>query len=297
MVDAVRQVEDLLASPPRGDRRRSGSRAGRRTTATSSRSAPSCSIVRTKFFDVAPNSHETANDPRLLAGCRLAVQLRPAVRRERRRCVGLDVRLALEPVEDVVGRPHDERSTELRSVLDTADVHGSRALRVILGAVDVRPRSRVEDKVGLRDPPERDESRPTPHASGHAPGELVEQRVPELAACARDDDAAVLSRSERIGDCVLQRCRTRESSHGTPRSSGSLRVVLLGDEVTEQAVRERLVAVRERARARRSPPGSRRRCPRCTSRRSRGRERQRAPFPRGRRRDRPGHARGSAARG
>jgi hypothetical protein len=42
----------------------------------------------------------------------------------------------------------------------------------------------------------------------------------QLAAGARDQDAAV-SLSDRIGDCVLQRCRTRGSSQEIPCSSGS----------------------------------------------------------------------------
>jgi hypothetical protein len=50
--------------------------------------------------------------------------------------------------------------------------------------------------------------------------ELVLQRAAELAACARDQDPAA-SRTERIGDAVLQRCLTRGSSQGSPFSSGS----------------------------------------------------------------------------
>ena len=42
----------------------------------------------------------------------------------------------------------------------------------------------------------------------------------QLAAGARDQDAAV-SLWDRIGDCVLQRCRTRGSSQEIPCSSGS----------------------------------------------------------------------------
>jgi hypothetical protein len=49
-------------------------------------------------------------------------------------------------------------------------------------------------------------------------GEGFLQRSAELAARARDQDA---SRSDRIGDCVLQRCFTRGSSQGRLCSSGS----------------------------------------------------------------------------
>ena len=52
-------------------------------------------------------------------------------------------------------------------------------------------------------------------------GELLGQRVPELAARARDQDAAAESRSERSGDRVLQRSTTRGSFQGIPFSSGS----------------------------------------------------------------------------
>ena len=47
------------------------------------------------------------------------------------------------------------------------------------------------------------------------------QRGAELAAGAGDQETA--SRSERIGDSVLQRCATRGSFHGTSCSSGSSR--------------------------------------------------------------------------
>jgi hypothetical protein len=51
---------------------------------------------------------------------------------------------------------------------------------------------------------------------GEGPGE----RAAELAARPGDQDAA-RSRSDRIGDVVLQRCLTRGSSQGTSCSSGS----------------------------------------------------------------------------
>ena len=47
------------------------------------------------------------------------------------------------------------------------------------------------------------------------------QRGAELAACAGDQETA--SRSERIGDSVLQRCATRGSFQGNSCSSGSSR--------------------------------------------------------------------------
>jgi hypothetical protein len=68
-----------------------------------------------------------------------------------------------------------------------------------LGDVPVRPRER--DNVLL--------------------GELLRQRRSELAPGAGDQDAAAASRAERIGDCVLQRWRTRGSFQGISFSSGS----------------------------------------------------------------------------
>ena len=52
-----------------------------------------------------------AHDP-ALAHLALALELRPAVDRERARLVGLDVRLALRAVEDVVGRVVDDRHAQ-----------------------------------------------------------------------------------------------------------------------------------------------------------------------------------------
>ena len=52
--------------------------------------------------------------------------------------------------------------------------------------------------------------------------ERLDERVAELPAGAGyDDAAAALSRLDRIGDLVLQRCLTRQSSHGISCSSGS----------------------------------------------------------------------------
>jgi hypothetical protein len=53
------------------------------------------------------------------------------------------------------------------------------------------------------------------------PREGLLQRGAELAACAGDQVTA--SRSDRIGDSVLQRCATRGSFQGNSCSSGSSR--------------------------------------------------------------------------
>ena len=119
------------------------------TTATSSRSAPSRSIVRRKLWPVGPKSHDVRIDPRVRPGGGLAVELRPAVGGRRVRAVRLDVGRALPPVEDVVGREGHERRLERCCVCGSADVHGRRTLRVVLGPVDVGPRRRVQHEVQL----------------------------------------------------------------------------------------------------------------------------------------------------
>lgn len=163
------------------------------------------------------------HDPRLLAGCCLTVELRAAIGRSRIDGVGLGVRLALLPGEHVVGREHDEGSPELRRMLRPAHVHLRRALRIILGAVDVRPRRGVEHQVD-RAQAGRRRKRDVPPLPGARDNvrvgeDLAESRA-ELAVGAGDQDAA-RSRLERIGDRVLQRWATRGSFHGTPCSSGS----------------------------------------------------------------------------
>ena len=98
-------------------RRRSGSRAGRRRPRprrARRRGAASCGR---SCCDVQPKSHEERTIHASLAGGGLAVQLRAAVGAERARRVRLDVRLALRAVEDVVGRPDDERRAERGGVL------------------------------------------------------------------------------------------------------------------------------------------------------------------------------------
>ena len=111
------------ASPRRGGRRRSGQPRWSSTTATSSRSSPSRSIVRTKLWPVGAEEPRGADDPRSLARGRLAVELRPPVggragsARPTRRTAP-----ALAPVEDVVGRVVDERRAERGDVRRPADV-------------------------------------------------------------------------------------------------------------------------------------------------------------------------------
>ena len=177
VVDAVRQPSSSSVASARcptyvGEPRWSS------TTATSSRSAPSRSIVRHEVLRRPAEQPRRAHDPRLLAGRRLAVQLRPPVGAERRRRVRLDVRRALRAVEDVVARVRDERRAELGRVLRAADVDRRRPLRVVLGAVDVRPRGGVQHEVRLEAGRRRVRRRPSPRASGRARrGNASTQRV------------------------------------------------------------------------------------------------------------------------
>ncbi len=95
---------------------------------------------------------------------------------------------------------------------------------VVLGAVDVGPRRRVQHEArggiqwgrGERDVPVL--VRQGDEVFGR---EFLLQRAAELPAGASYEDGGV-SRSDRIGDFVLQRSRTRGSSHGRPCSSASV---------------------------------------------------------------------------
>ena len=208
------------ASPRRDGRRRSASRAGRRRRAPRPARAPSRSIVRTKLWPVQPKSHDDADDPALAA---------PRARRRASsarstdsglRLVRLDVRLALRPVEDVVGREVDDRRAERRR--RCACRRRSRAPRRPGRPRRRRRRSRrpraargrVSSESGCGDvelrarrarpPPE------TPRASARA----------ELAAGAGDQDAACPAPRGSAIRCSRGGA-TRGSSHGTPCSSGS----------------------------------------------------------------------------
>ena len=105
-------------------------------------------------------------------------------------------------------------------MLRAADVHCGGALRIGLGAVDVGPRRRVQHEVDLAELGGGGSvtSQSARVSAATRSGNASSERGPELAAGARYDD---VSRAERIGDVVLQRWRTRSSSHGMPCSSGS----------------------------------------------------------------------------
>jgi len=101
-----------------------------------------------------------------------------------------------------------------------ADVDRSRLLRLELGLIDVRPSGGVQDEIGRLEPRRRREL-DVPAAAVERDGvrKFLRKRATELTGRTGDQDP--LSRSDRIGDVVLQRSRTRGSSHAMPCSSGS----------------------------------------------------------------------------
>ena len=202
------------ASPRRGGPRRSEPCAGRPTTADL--------ITFAREFEhrpdeVLPGRAEqpgTAHDPRLLSCRALAEQLRASVRRDRVRRVGLDVRLDLAAVEDVIGGVVNERGAELRDVARAADVDGGRLLRVVLCAVDIRPGGCVENELRSGELGRRKRHVPLGTGQCHRGRE-----TPRASAWPSWPPAPVIrialwSRSDRIGDVVLQRSATRGSFHG-----------------------------------------------------------------------------------
>ena len=131
--------------PPDG-RRRSAHPRWSSTTATSSRSAPSRSIVRRKLCPVEPKSHDVRT---IHASARRQPRRGASSARTRTwiRPVGLDVRRALATVEDVIGRERHER--ERRALPRSPSRRRSlpRPLRIGLRAVDVGPGRRMEHEV------------------------------------------------------------------------------------------------------------------------------------------------------
>ena len=127
------------------------------TTLTSSRS---CAEAQHRRHEVAPARAEQPRGPhdRVLGvglGDRvLARELRAPVGLQRRDGVGLDPRLALGAVEDVVGRDvHDARARAAAAARDVAGavaVDAQRARLVGLGAVDVGVRGAVDDRARAR---------------------------------------------------------------------------------------------------------------------------------------------------
>ena len=167
-----------------------------------------------------------AHDPRLLAGRRLAVQLRAAVDAERRRRVRLEVRLALRAVEDVVasrsttsGAPSSAACCAPPTLTAAAPCGSSSAPSTSVQAAACRTSRRLRLQAGRR----RERDVPVGARQRARLGKRLGERVAELPARAGDQDAAAVSRSERSGDRVLQRSTTRGSFQGTPCSSGSRR--------------------------------------------------------------------------
>ena len=133
------------------------------TTLSSSRSAASLRIVGGEARAARTEQPGRADD-RVRAGRGfgdrpLARELRAAVGRRRVGRIGLDVRVALVPVEHVVARdvdrPRARRGGRARDVPGAGAVRGERIRLVRLGSVDVGPCRAVDDCVGrgARDQP------------------------------------------------------------------------------------------------------------------------------------------------
>ena len=176
--------------------------------------------MRRKFFEVGPNSHDVrtiqARSPAAPSPYSFVRPYAPSGDGASDSTYGE----AFAPVEDVVARPHDERSAERGRVLGAADVDGGSLLRVVLGAVDVGPGRRVQHEFGCK--AGRSGMRHVPVGAGEPARirERLEQRVPELPAGAGYEDATA-SRDDRIGVCVLHSSLTRGSSQASDCSSGS----------------------------------------------------------------------------
>lgn len=159
------------------------------------------------------------DDP-ALADLLFSCQLRPSVCRKRIRLVGFHIRLSLATVEDIVGREVNDRRVESDDVPRPPHVDQLGQVRSFLRAVDVCPCRGVENEIGPVVESRRRDVEGLPHA-GVGIWERLGERGAELAAGPCDQDTATdASRPERIGDCVLQRCLTRRSFHGTTCSSG-----------------------------------------------------------------------------
>ncbi len=136
------------ASRRRGGRRTSASRAGRRRPLllpARLRAGASCGR------SCCPSGRRATSERTIQARSPAAASpwsFERAVGGQGVRAVGLDVRLALAAVEDVVRRVVDDRSAERDGVRRPADIDRGRALGIVLGTVDVRPGSRVQDELG-----------------------------------------------------------------------------------------------------------------------------------------------------
>src|SRR5205823_343278 len=134
--------------------------------------------------------------------------------------VRFDVWLPLGTVKDVIRRVIDDRCPQVCNIPRTSYVHRLSDVGPTLSPVYVRPSGSVEYEFRRVVERRRCNVEELPNACISL-GKLLTQRLAELAAGARDQETA--SRSERIGDSVLQRCATRGSFQGNSCSSGSSR--------------------------------------------------------------------------
>ena len=216
------------ASPPQGARRTSGSRAGRRRPRprpARGRGAASCER------SCAPSSRRATTSGRSTPPLRQRPRRGASSGRRRRAggAVRLDVRLALAPVEDVVGREVDERRLRARRRAACRRRSRPRLLRVRLGAVDVRPGGRVQHEIRLEERRRRvtsHSSRVSPRASGNSSSSAAPSWPPAPVTTTRRVPRGSAMTCSRDGG------RVRRPTGRRARRIHA--VVLLGDEVREQ---------------------------------------------------------------
>ena len=197
------------------------------TTATSSRSAPSRSIVRTKLCPVGPKSHELrttqaslarrclavelrpCRTPRAGSGCRIRRTARPCARRRRSRTRtrrAAPRALPRAPCRRRSPRPHPAGRPRRRRRSSTRP----RAGRAPAGQIEAGAGNRTSQSARVERAAPRPRRRPATSAAA------------ELAARARDQDAtALVPRRRGSVSGVLHRSFTRGSFQGMPCSSGS----------------------------------------------------------------------------
>jgi hypothetical protein len=254
--------------------------------------------VRTKLWPVGPKSHEERTIQAFAPAGASPWSFERPYADCRVRAVGLDVRVALGAVEDVVGRVVDDRGAERRCVRRPADVDRRCALRIVLGTVDVVQAARAGRDPGGRGLQAAAARRPSRRArEPRARRPKTPQRARGRAARRRP----LRGTRRQVARREDRRLRAPEVLDAWVRPAQALlvrirRVVLLRHVVTEDEIGERLEAVGVAARnidrdGFSSPMSSVKVSP------TPGRARPREPSPACRRTGRPGRARGSGGRG
>ena len=219
----ARRRRPARVSPPRGGRRRWGTRAGRpppRPRRARRRAAASCGRScgpsRRRATTSGRPTPAPRRPPRRAASCGRRRRAGPA--RPTRGTACPSSRRRRSRVENATsGAPSAAACAVPPTFTAAAPCGSSSAPSTFVHAAAWSTRSGAHGSGGA--------SWRTSHAwrssaSTSSSANTSRERVAELAARARDQGAA--SRADRIGVGVLHRCATRGSFHGTPCSSGSL---------------------------------------------------------------------------